>query len=78
MMKIAWKYNINCNLQDMIRNLVIFNISIFAKLFLFCSKLARKGETAQPACKKETPFCKIEMFKNNVFAALRNCYVVVR
>ena len=75
--KLACNCLINRNLQDMICNLVIIDISISQKVFLFCSKLARKGETGQLAWKKRTPFCKISMFKNNYLVVLRTCKVVL-
>ena len=48
------------------------------KVFLFGTKLTRKGETAQLASKQETSFCKLLMFKSNYFIALCNWNVVVR
>ena len=48
------------------------------KVFLFCSKLARKGSTAQLAWKKGTPFCKMLMFKNHYFVVVHACYVVLK
>ena len=57
---------INCYLQWIIVNLVIFNISIFAKGLPFCSKLARKGKTVWKnwilVWKNWILFCKILMF----------------
>ena len=42
------------------------------KVFLFISKLVRKGETAQLAWKKWTPFNKILMVKNHYFVVVHN------
>ena len=50
-----------------IGNLVIFNNLIFAKGVPFCSKLARKGGTAQLAWKNGTPFCEKKYVQKRVF-----------
>ena len=46
-------------------------------MFLFCSKLARKGGTAQLAWRKGTPFCKRNMYKRKYFVAVRLHKVVL-
>ena len=81
LIKLPWNCLINCNLQDndrILRNLSIFNLSIFAKSVPFLFKLARKGAKGTLAWKKGTPFCKIEMFKKkHHFVILRSCNVVL-
>ena len=60
-----------------IGNLVIFNNLSLKKVFLFCSKLARNGGTAQLAWRKGTPFCKNVMFKKDYFVVFRLNKVVL-
>ena len=67
---------LNCKLQHMIRNLAIYNISIFAKGVPFLFQAGWKGESSQLAWKKGTPFCKILLFKNSYFVVILHCNVV--
>ena len=65
---------INCNLQDIIHNLVVFNISIFTKCvpLLFQAGQYRKREKAKQARIKRTRFCKITMVNAYLFVVRRH------
>ena len=69
---------INCYLYYMIGIELYWSFQCSQKVFLFCSKLARNGGTAQLAFKKWTPFCKILIVKNHYFIVVHTCNIVLR
>ena len=57
--------------------MLLYSTYLFSqKVFLFCSKLARKGETAQVAWRNEHLLCKMLKFKNHNFV-VRNWNLIV-
>ena len=60
----------NYNFHEMIRNWLYSKFKCSQKVFLFLSKLDRKGGKAQLAWNKGTPFCKIYMSEKEYFVVL--------
>ena len=67
---------INCYLQDIIRNLVILNISISQKVFLFCSKTRKKIEKGSADLEEKNAYIPNLNVQKPLFCCFPNSVVV--